>query len=118
MNVEVTDDDIEVLIEMAGFGIGYWCDHAVVDSEARTYTVHEDGTGKEFTLSYDKIADVLVDIATLNSYDIGYAAESARQFVADRLEGGEASEYAAGAFDADTGDAVIQCACFGELVYG
>jgi hypothetical protein len=66
--IEIPDDFIEdAIIDPAGYGISYWADSAVIDDEARTYTVrerdpHDDNYGYN-VISYDTLAQVLVDFA-------------------------------------------------------
>ena len=109
----VPDGDIEVLIEMAGYGIGYWAMSAVVDDEARTYTVtDEDGP---YVVYYDDLARVLVEVA-LGEHEVGYPREYAINYLQE-LEG-EGSKYAAGEIDSDLADAIVQIAALGEIVYG
>jgi len=65
----VPDSDIEVLIEMAGYGIGYWASRALIDTELRTYTVtDDDGT---YVIPYDTLARTLVEVG-LGEHAVGF----------------------------------------------
>lgn len=118
--VEVPDDFIvDSIIDPAGYGIGYWAHSAHIDSVARTYTVTEQepqmGDGI-IAIDFDTLAQVLVDIA----YSPRYAkwedwSEWAREAIAE-LQAGE--EFPGGSIDSDLGDAIVQFAAFGSLVYG
>jgi hypothetical protein len=118
MDLQMPVEDIECLIEMAGFGINYWASKAVVDGEAMTYTVTESDSHDEDkpvtkTLAYADIARVLLEIAS-GKYEVGYPREHAQQYLTT-LQAGDPD---AGVIDSDIGDVVIQIAMFGELVYG
>lgn len=107
--VAIPDEDIEVLIEMAGYGISYWANSAVVDSEARTYTVTADEEGAEpVAMTYGAIAETLVKVA-FSRLGETYVSDDAREYFKD---------MDAGVFDADLGDVVIQLTAFDELIYG
>jgi hypothetical protein len=118
---KVTDSDVEDIIETAGYGIKYWADRAIVDSEARTYTVVTDTDltdDEPVTLDYDHLLDVAVRIAK-GEYEVN---EGIREYFYDwhkavRKDDSE-SEYAGGFIDSDAGDVLVQIAIHGEIVYG
>jgi hypothetical protein len=56
MNVELTHDAIEDIIDGAGMAIGYWATKGVVDEEAQTYVVTDGEDGKEYIIHYSDIA--------------------------------------------------------------
>lgn len=99
-------DTVDIIVEMAGYGIGYWATSAVVDPEARTYTVTEAEDGTKHVLTDAMIHKALREIAKTNAA----AKETLREYRAgDQFVGGD--------IGADDADIIIQFAAFGELVY-
>ena len=83
-------DDYDGIIDMAGYGVGYWA--SAMESTDKGCHFTEDETGKKFFITpkdyYQRaIAHLVVD--------------------------GEASEVGS-----DIADAIVQQACFGEVIYG
>lgn len=107
MNIE----RIENLIEMAGFGIGYWATDAEWDSDAQTYTIFEDDEDNNpirHVLSYKNIEEAAEKIINgfSNLPNGGWAANAVY------------SAWSADDVDAEAADIIIQVACFGEVIYG
>lgn len=123
--ISVSQDSLDCILEMAGYGIAYWGLSATVDYEARTYTVipEEHPTDEERTpivIPFDKIigafwviASPHEDVKFLPGYVRGYAMKA----VADGFEDGQ-GDIDAGHVDSDLADAIIQVAAFGEVVFG
>jgi hypothetical protein len=120
---KVTDSEIEDIIDTAGYGINYWCVRAVVDSDARTYTVTQDPELAEpgdepIVLEYDSIVKVAEHIAN-GHFEVG---QHIRDYFVEWLDAlkadDEDSQWAGGFIDSDAGDVLIQVACFAEIVYG
>jgi hypothetical protein len=109
---EIPDSDIEVLLEMAGYGIDYWASELTINGRYVTVTDLEEGghNGETDTYrtNYTALAQALVDIGT-GALESGYS-EYARNYLNDGLD--------AGYFDSDIADHVVQYALFGELIYG
>lgn len=99
MKINVTEEDIEAVIESASFGINYWAYKAV--SKDKTYTVFEE-EGAKHVLTYDDIArGIKLYVENGNKpYDI--------------VDGNEIDECQ---IDSEVADMVVQFACFGEIVY-
>ena len=115
---EIPNGDIECIIDMAGYAIGYWATQGVHDSDALTYTVTPDPgyattEGEQYVLTYAEIAKTLLDIAT-GEYEVGYPREYAEQYLATLFEG----DPDAGYFDSEIADVVIQVACYKEVIFG
>lgn len=114
LTVTVTDELIESVIEMAGYGISYWASAAHWDQEARTYRV----TGQP-----DVIDEGEQETKTLK---YGHIAVALQQVLRDRLIAGTYMDYLrravfdndGGEIDAALGDAIIQVAFFGEVRCG
>lgn len=99
MELSVTKEDIECIIEMAGYGIGYWADEAIVREDS--YVVHEE-EGDWHELNYnDIVKGIELYIKNGNKpYNI--------------LDG---FELDSGEVDSEVADMIIQYACFGTIEY-
>jgi len=113
--LNVSDEDIETIIEMAGFGIAYWASAATVDSEARTYTVIEQDADTAHSITYDRLANVIIEIAT-GQHQVGYTRAYAENYLRE-LRDPETAEYAGGHIDSDLADVIVQIAALGEVTY-
>jgi len=118
IDVELTDDDFETIIDMAGYGIDGWSRWAEHDDEKHTYTVHfwEDpdveSPMKSVTLSYRQIGEALVKLASNpGRYNVGTGS-----VLGEYLLGWLRSQDAAD-IDSDVADAVIQVAIFNTVQY-
>lgn len=123
--ISVSDESLDCILEMAGYGMAYWAVSATVDREARTYTVipEEHPTDEEQTpivIPFDKIigafwviASPHIEVKFLSGAARGYALRA----VADGMEDGN-GDIDAGHVDALLADEIIQVAAFGEVVYG
>jgi len=117
---DIPDSDIEVLLEMAGYGIAYWAESLQYgDGEAVIVEIerHDDGSAEVHHVTYASLATVLVWIAT-EEYPSAYQRYAANYLrdLNDPHKG--TSEYAAGEIDSDIADHVVQYAIFGKLIYG
>lgn len=99
-------NDMDYLIDAAGYGIDYWCSRAVVGKG--TYDVTEDDSGEVFHLTHAKIRQALKDVALGKAKVNDTFQMAAIMAVRDEEE----------AVDSELADIVIQFACFGEVVYG
>lgn len=106
LELKVTEDDMECIIEMAGYGIVGWCSKAVVKENG--YDVYEDDENKWYKLSYEDILrGIQLYIENGNQpYNI--------MFVDD--ETGE-SYVDSGQIDAEVADMIVQYSCFGKIEY-
>lgn len=119
-DLDIGDESMDCLIEMAGYGIAYWASTATQDEDARTYeVVDEEGVHR---LTYDRIKEAFWRIANpgakikglhQNHYTRGYALNAIR----DGLEAGN-GDIEAGHIGADLADIVIQVAIWDEVIYG
>lgn len=100
MKIAVSEETIEDIIEMAGYGISYWARRGIVDDNI--YTV-VDEYGSKFELTYDDIVNgIKLYVENGNEpYNI--------------LDG---NEIDSAEIDAEVADMIIQYACFGEIIYG
>lgn len=109
MQVDLPSDVIESLIDAGGYGIGYWCRHAVVDSDAETYTVYphrelvDESVPSTNVITYDRIRDALVELWDADRLPEWFAHEIRTDDIAG---------------DAEVGDLIIQQAAFREIVFG
>jgi len=108
--VSLTTDDIESVVDMAGYSIGLWGVHfAEVDDEAETYALAwtlEDGTHGSKTLRFKEIfgawlrcAEHTEDLGMHDSYGVTFR------------------RFDAGDIDAELADYIIQVALFGKVVF-
>lgn len=102
MDLVVTKEDIEDIIDTAGYGIGYWAHKAVVGKD--TYTITDDeGT---YVLTYkDIVRGIKFYIDDNNSQNI--------------VEYRDGNMVVGSCYiDSEIADMIIQYACFGEIIYG
>jgi len=114
----VSDQNVEDMVDTAGYGIGYWVRSAVVDDEAQTYTLrlHEEENGKAvYVLTWDDLRKAYAALVDLDQRFVnreihGYFLDSYRNRDADGIDGGY--------IDATAADVLVQVAAFGEVVFG
>lgn len=106
----VTNDEfITDIIDMAGYGIGYWASKAELDVEAGTYTVTEGddfGDHETAVLSRQDISHAASRVINARPGDPFKANDAITGYVRDRD------------IDSDAADVVIQVAMFNEIRYG
>ena len=103
--INVTEEDVECLIEMAAYGISYWCSEA--NERKDGYDVYDDEEGKWYYLDYE---DIL---------------EGIKMYIEDKDRSYNIVEYddllgyyiASENIDAEVADRVIQYCCFGQRIY-
>lgn len=110
---EIPDEVIDVIIDMAGYGIAYWATSAARFPEARKYKVYVAEDDETFTVSYNELAEALVQVATRDSGS--YVDSYARQTLMEIQDG---EEFPGGDIDADLADVIVQLAIYGEVIYG
>jgi hypothetical protein len=116
--IAISDESLDSILEMAGYGIGYWATSATVDKEARTYTVHDAEDDETHVLSFDKLHRVFWNIASGEKRQCNSEIQSYfRSAVLDGASEGE-GDIDAGHIDSDAADVLIQVAAFGSIVYG
>ncbi len=107
--IRFSDKEIEEIIEIAGYGIGYWAYAAQWDTDKKIYKVSwRDSDDEPFAykfLSYNDIREA-IDRITLHQVEVGD----------NTLEALISADM--GAIDADAADSIIQIAALGEIVYG
>lgn len=112
--VEIPSDDLVVLLDMAGYGVSYWCTLMETDEDEQVVRVRTDEAPSVLTvIPFGTLAKVLVEMTTADMI----VAEYARDYFKD-LTSEDGREWAAGNFDSDLGDIVLQLAMFNEVIYG
>lgn len=105
MELVITEEDIEDIIDTAGYGIGYWAKRAIVGDDYYE-VVDEDGVCHKLTYGdickginrwYITDGNIPYDIMEFNGNNIGLDT---------------------GMIDSEMADMIIQYACFGEIIYG
>lgn len=120
IDLKISEDSLDCILEMAGYGMAYWASSATVLKEAREYRVieSEEGEYEEHVVSFDKIEEAFWKIANPGS---GVGSIMVKQYafnaIKDGLQNGE-GDIDAGHVDADLADAIIQIAIFGEITFG
>ena len=107
LELKVTEDDMECIIDMAGYGIAGWCSKAAAKESG--YDVYEDDESKWHRLGYDDILKgIQLYIENGNQpYNIMFIDDETGESCID-----------SGQVDAEVADSIIQYACFGEIIYG
>lgn len=98
MKIEVEFSEEYLRDVISGAAIRYWAKQFAWTGADCGFLLTERDTDKEFVISSDQVAEALAKMAKRRSSNIG-------QLIA-RTD------------DADTGDALVQYCCFGELKYG
>ena len=99
-------DSYNAIIEMAGYGVGYWASHMKSTKKGCHFT--EDRTGKKFFITPEALARAVLDLhvaAPLNDYYMSA--------IRDLVTTGKT-----GSVGSDIADAIVQQACFGKVIYG
>jgi len=99
-------DDYDGIIDMAGYGVGYWASAMESTKEGCHFT--EDETGKEFFITPEMVEKAVLELHTQTKLNDYY-----RSAIAHLVVDGEASDVGS-----DIADAIVQQACFGEVIYG
>jgi hypothetical protein len=107
LNFELTLDDFTDILDAAGYAIGYWADEAEPDGD--TYTVSCEEATQIFTVSK---RDIELAMASIAQNRIDVSADICHDVMLAIKE--EDCSY----IDGYAADAIIQVACFGEIVYG
>ena len=106
IELNVTKEDIEEIIEMAGYGIAYWADEAIVKDDG--YVIHEEEDDKWHELGYE---DILKGIELyIKNGNVPYGILS-QDIISEKMI------INTGNVDSDVADMIIQYACFGEIEY-
>ena len=99
-------DSYNSIIEMAGYGVGYWASHMESAKDGCRFT--EDRTGKKFFITPEALARAVLDLHVGVSLN-GYYMSAIRDLVSTGLTDSGGSDIA---------DAIVQQACFGKVIYG
>jgi hypothetical protein len=98
-------DDWEDIVDIAGYGINYWCSRAVVNDLNYSYTVTEAETGDVYTIWKVQMEEVYGEILD-GEYSIA-------PYIREYFRSGDVGDI-----DATAGDVLVQICCFGKIVYG
>lgn len=108
VEVSMSKQDFEDVVDIAGYGINYWVKKAVVDTDNLTYTIQYENPDDEGYLT-----------ATLTNNDLEKAwariitEPICAQYIREYFLDGDVGDI-----DATAGDVLIQIALFGKIVYG
>jgi hypothetical protein len=114
-SVTLSDDDISAIIEMAGYVQHGWNAGGQFDDVKRTFTLNlepdcEVRGKRKYTISYDRIADAFVTLAT--------EKEPRPAILHHLLLLASGDEYGSSEMDAIEYDCIVQQALFGEIIFG
>ena len=108
---KLSRDDYNCIIEMAGYGVGYWASHMRSTQRGCHFTDREHGDEREpkdFYITLRNVESAVVQLFTkrpLNKYYM--------DAIDHLVHHNESSDVGS-----DIADAIIQQACFGEVIYG
>ena len=94
------------IIDMAGYGVGYWASAMESGKDGCRFT--EDETGEDFFVTLESVERAVLELHTKTKLNDYY-----RTAIAHLVVDGEASDVGS-----DIADAIVQQACFGEVRYG
>ena len=103
---DLTPKDYDGIIERAGYGVGYWASAMESTDEGCHFT--EDETGKKFFVTREMMEQAALDLHVKSPLN-DYYQSAIKHLVVN----GEASDVGS-----DIADALVQQACFGQVVYG
>jgi len=103
---KLDQEDFDGIIEMAGYGVGYWASHMESTDKGCHFT--EDETGKKFFITPEMVEKAALDLHIKSPMN-DYYQSAIKYLVID----GESSDVGS-----DIADALVQQACFGKVLYG
>lgn len=107
VEISLSPEDWEDVVDTAGYGIAYWVERAVVDSENLTYRI-EWFDGDDLNSQIITLADIEKAWGKIVSGHIQVNSD-----IRSYLSSGDLGDV-----DADAADVLIQVALFGEIIYG
>jgi hypothetical protein len=114
----VSDEALQDILDTAGYGIAYWCSSATNDPNAKTYSMLErEDEEEEHVVTYDKLHETFWRIVAGEFSMAGYV----RKYFLDAVVDGfaeDSEDIDAGHIDGAAADVLVQCAAFGEIVFG
>ena len=114
---DLSQEDFDGIIEMAGYGVGYWA--SAMESERDQDSDAEyppctgchftdSGDGKEYFITREMMEQAALDLHVKSPMN-DYYQSAIKYLVVDGESGDVGSDIA---------DALVQQACFGKVVYG
>ncbi|WP_159702721.1 hypothetical protein [Arthrobacter sp. 18067] len=123
MVTKISEESLLDMLDAAGYGISYWAVEAVIDEEARTYTVTpeehptEDRAPEPIVIPFDSIIGAFWTISDPDA-EVKHLSRLTQSYVNQAVVDGEDGDIDAGHIDAHAADQIIQVAAFGEVVFG
>ena len=102
----LSKENYDCIIQMSGYGVGYWANYMRSEKDGCHYT--EDETGNKFYVTRDMVKKAIIELYVKRPINNYYMK------AIDRLIQYECS----GDCGSDISDAIIQQACFNEVIYG
>jgi len=103
---QLSSDNYIGIIDMAGYGVGYWASRMESTSEGCHFT--DADTEEEFFITPADVERAIAALFAKGSMN-NYYQSAIRNLVVDGCGGDVGSDIA---------DAIIQQACFGRVIYG
>ena len=107
----LTDEELENILEMAGYGCNYWADEMDIADNYSSVTFHDCEQEESHTINKDDIEKAIVKIAECKG-EIGLHVTNRHlvyQYIIDNDQT---------VCDSDMADWIIQTTIFGECIYG
>ena len=107
----LTDEELENILEMAGYGCNYWADEMDIADNYSSVTFHDCEQEETHTITKDDIEKAIVKIAECKG-DISLHITNRHlvyQYIIDNNQT---------VCDSDMADWIIQTTIFGECIYG
>tara|TARA_B100000287_G_scaffold353792_1_gene343716 strand:- start:352 stop:705 length:354 start_codon:yes stop_codon:yes gene_type:complete len=107
----LTDEELENILEMAGYGCNYWADSMDIADDYSSVTFHDCEQEESHTLTKDDIEASIITIAECKK-DVQLHISYRQQVFAYIIDNDKT------VCDSDMADWIIQNAIFGEVIYG
>lgn len=110
LNLEVSDEIIDDIIDGADYSIGYWAENSRHDRQGKTYSFWEIEEGMEHKVTYQDITDAIKKIV---NREVRVRSDIRDAIILDLVDYTNACRM-----DAEVYDVVIQVATLDDIVYG
>ena len=107
LEFQLTQDDLDDIVDAACHGIGYWADEAEYSTSLLSISAEEGAEIHEIGK-----ADIEKAMASIIEGEVSIS-DSIRNDISSAIR---ENDY--GYIDSYAADAIVQIACFGEIVYG
>ena len=106
LTFNLPQDEFDGIIETAGYGVGYWASSMEHADDGCHFT--DAGDGRKFFVTREMLEQAALDLYVKSPLN-DYYQNAIRQLVVK----GDSSDVGS-----DIADALVQQACFGQVIYG